>query len=72
MTNIKLSARAEKLLVRVKEGSFYLPYSPKLPAAMKELENAGLVTLTGRVQSVILAYVPTSGYIPFQNERFEE
>ncbi len=66
-----LSKHARNLLARIKQGRFYRPYDDRLPKAMKELEEAGLVTLTGRVVVIELAYVPTQGYTPYQEERFD-
>lgn len=71
MSEAKLSKRAQNLLYRVRKGAFYRPWSPDLPKAMKELEDAGLVVTTGRVVVVERCYVPAEGYAPYVPERFE-
>jgi hypothetical protein len=71
MTDAKLSKRARDLLERVRNGAFYRPWSPDLPKAMKELEDAGLVATTGRVVVIELCYVPAEGYTPYVPEKFE-
>lgn len=68
----QLSKQAEKLLERVKQGRFYRPYGDRLPKAMAELEKAGLVTTTGRVVVIELAYVPTQGYTPYVKEKYHD
>lgn len=65
-----LSPRARKLLARLKTGAFYRPYDPKLPKAMQELIEAGLVTLTGRAVVFELCYVPSADYQPMIHESF--
>jgi hypothetical protein len=66
----ELSKRAQALLERIECGEWYKPHGDRLPAAMAELEAAGLVTVAGRVEVISAAYVPTSGYTPCVPERF--
>ncbi|MDK2769960.1 MAG: hypothetical protein KYX69_19855 [Sphingomonas sp.] len=66
-----LSARAQKLYARVQQGHFYRAYEDRLPKAMKELEAHGLVSIAGRVVVTAACYVPTSGYTPHVNEKFD-
>lgn len=72
MSEDGLSARARKLLERVRRGEYYRAHHERLPKAMKELEDAGLVTVTGRPIVFEACYVPTSGYKPYVPEKFEE
>lgn len=65
-----LSNRAEKLLERVERGEFYKQFDPKLPKAMEELVQAGLVGTAGRVVLVERFYVPEKGYKPYEREVF--
>ena len=66
----ELSTNAQKLLERLKAGRWYEAYAKDTPKAMKELEDAGLVTATGRVIEVRLCYVPAEGYVPYEPEKF--
>lgn len=66
----ELSNRAQRLLARVKAGHWYRPFNPNTPKAMQELVAAGLVSTTGRVVVIELAYVPADGYTPFVPEKF--
>lgn len=66
----KLSRRASQLLARVEEGKFYKLHDPKTPKAMQELIDAGLVGLAGRVELVVVCYVPVKGYKPFKMEEY--
>lgn len=72
MNTPPLSKRAAKLFERVKKGEFYPAYDKSTPKAMKELEEAGLVSTCGRVVVIRACYVPASGYTPFVPERFEQ
>jgi hypothetical protein len=66
-----LSKPAAKLLARLRDGRFYRPYSgTPVPKAMAELEEKGLVALTGRVVTIELCYVPAHNYEPYQPEVF--
>lgn len=65
-----LSKRAQKLYARVCEGRWYGAHTKSVPAAMAELESAGLVTTVGRPMIVALAYVPTTGYRAYESERY--
>lgn len=72
---IKLSKSAERLLIRVHRGDFYLwdgaprNKNTKTPKAMQELVNAGLVVVGGRVARVVSAYVP-KGTKPLKCEQY--
>lgn len=72
MSGPRLSARATKLLARIREGRFYKTYDPATPQCMDELIAAGLVTMAMRVETVVRAYVPTTGYTPYTRERFDQ
>ena len=65
-----LSKNALKVLGRIEDGHYYKPYQPDTPKCIQELVDAGLVKLTGRVTVVELAYVPSTNYIPYVNEKF--
>lgn len=67
----KLSTRAKRLLDRVRDGAFYQAFGSRVPDSMQELVDAGLVTTTGRVVSVMACYVPTTGYTPYQAEVYD-
>lgn len=71
MSEEALSPRAKKLLGRIRQGAYYMAHSPRKPKAMAELEEAGLVTITGRAIVFQACYVPTTGYTPMVQERFE-
>lgn len=58
----KLSKRAEAMLERLKQGHFYKWDPNTTPAAMKELQAAGLVGTAGRVETVVRCWVPAEGY----------
>lgn len=64
----KLSKRAEILFERLKMGYFYPAFDSKTPAAMKELEDAGLILTAGRVETVRVCYVPRKGFRPLLRE----
>lgn len=66
-----ISKRAEKLLSRIKRGEFYRAYDSRVPKAMRELEDAGLVSVTGRVVVIEACYVPATGYRPYKHESFK-
>lgn len=66
-----LSKRAEKLLGRICDGHFYRAYSKHEPKAMRELVDAGLVSVCGRVQTIVACYVPRKGYKPFKQEQYK-
>ena len=66
-----LSKAALKLLARLYKGAWYTETAGKVPAAMAELEAAGLVTKTGRVAVMKSAYVPV-GTRDFEQEKFPE
>ncbi len=68
----KLPKRAQKLWERVKDGEYYRPWDPKLPKAMKELQDAGLVATVGRVVVIERCYVPAKGYTPYVPEKFHD
>lgn len=63
-----VSPRARALYARVKKGRWHDTLSAKTPKAMKELEGAGLVQISGRVAKIQLAYVPVEGFLPFRTE----
>lgn len=67
-----LSKRAAALLERVREGRFYRLHDPRTPAAMAELVEAGLVVACMRVESVVKAFVPATGYTPYRPEQYVE
>jgi len=67
-----LSKHAQSLLKRLQRGRFYRPYNDRVPKAMKELVEAGLVTLAARPVVIVSAYVPTQGYTPYVEEKFDE
>lgn len=67
-----LSKRAQALYERVRQGRFYRTYDAKLPAAMSELIEAGLVTQTMRVETIVACYFPANGYTPYAPESFVE
>jgi len=54
-----MTRAAEKLLRRIRRGDWYPAYSPRTPKAMKELEDAGLVQIMGRIKVIEACYVPT-------------
>lgn len=62
-----LSIRAQKLYQRLLDGEFYPAYSDRTPQAMKELTDAGLVGIGGRVVTIAAFFVP-SETIPFKME----
>lgn len=57
----KLSARALRLLERVRAGRWYPVHGSKVPKAMDELVAAGLVGTAGRAAVLVACYVP-KGY----------
>lgn len=70
-----VSIRARKLYARIVAGHWYgfgtgTDHRPT-PKAMKELEDAGLVIIGGRVRAIALAYVPVEGYEPFVMEDWD-
>lgn len=69
MANI--SKRAQKTLELIRKGRFYMAYDPNNPATIKELTDAGLIQQAARPMVVVAAYVPTTGYTPYQEERFD-
>lgn len=71
MTAKALSARAAALFERIKGGDYYPVYDAKTPKAMQELIDAGLVSKSGRVESIRLCWVPSTGYTPFISESFQ-
>jgi hypothetical protein len=66
----QLSKRARKLYDRIESGRFYTIASNSIPRAMDELWAAGLVSVTGRVQTIVAAFVPSTGYKPYREEQF--
>ncbi len=66
-----LSKRAEKLWERICDGEFYPAYSEREPKAMRELVDAGLVSVCVRVQTIVACYVPRRGYKPFKQEQYK-
>lgn len=65
-----LSKNALKVLKRIEDGYFYRPYRPDTPKCIQELVDAGLVKLTARPVVIELAYVPSTNYVPYVNEKF--
>lgn len=65
-----LSKRAAALLDRIRAGEFYRAYEGRVPAAMKELVDAKLVVVAGRVATIVAAFVPATGYTPYHPEQF--
>lgn len=62
-----LSKAAQKMLTRLRQGAWY-PWEPnKIPKAMQELIDAGLVGSCGRVKSIIRCWVPI-GFQPAKQE----
>lgn len=55
-----LSKRAQKLHARLMAGHWYDYSSHRIPQAMQELVEAGLVTTGGRVAEIRRCYIPTS------------
>lgn len=53
----ELSIRAQTLLARIERGHWYKPHTDKVPKAMQELIDHGLVRVAMRVESVAAAYV---------------
>ena len=68
----EISKRAQKTLALIRQGRFYMAYDENNPATIKELEDAGLIRIAGRPMVLVAAYVPTSGYTPYTNEKFED
>lgn len=66
-----LSPKAQKLWKRIQHGAWYSTSSPRTPAAMQELIEAGLVVTGGRVKSMESCFVP-KGTKPFKLERYPE
>lgn len=64
-----LSPRAQALWERVRRGDWYAAYSDRTPAAMKELQEAGLVGIAMRAKVFEAAFVPV-GYKPAKPDRF--
>ena len=60
----ELSARAVKLLARIKRGDFYSTEANNTPKAMQELIDHGLVGTMGRVEVIRRCYV-AQGHTPF-------
>ena len=71
MAEGNLSKRAEKTLARIKDGSFYEVYGTRARLSLDELIDAGLITGAGRAVVIGAYYVPATGYVPMQCERFE-
>jgi hypothetical protein len=65
----QLSKNAQKMLERLKAGSYYVWVPNKIPKAMLELQAAGLVGTCGRVNSIVRCWVPI-GYRPHLPEYF--
>lgn len=66
-----VSIRARKLYRRLKdEGRFYRAYREDTPKAMAELEAAGLVGISGRVNVITACYVPRRGFKTFKMEEW--
>lgn len=66
-----LSKHAAALLTRLEQGRFYPAYDAKVPAAMTELREAGLVTRAGRATQYVACFVPAHNYTPMIMEKFE-
>jgi len=64
----ELSARAVKLLDRIKRGEFYPTDAKDTPKAMQELLDYGLVGTMGRVESLRQCYV-AQGHTPFVTDK---
>ncbi len=62
-----LSARARALYGRLQEGRFYPAHADRLPKAMYELEDAGLVKLMARPELITVCWVP-KGSVRFRDE----
>ena len=69
---IGVSKRARKTYELIKQGRFYMTWSHRNPATIKELERAGLIRGTARPMVIVAAYVPTIGYTDYVPEKFEE
>lgn len=54
----KLSPQAQRVWASVKSGKWYAAYGKDIPAAMAELEAAGVVVTMGRVVSMQACFVP--------------
>ena len=64
-----LSKRAQRLLDHIRNGAWYTALGKKVPAAMAELESAGLVVPMGRVARIVVCYVP-KGTKPLRIEQY--
>ena len=69
---MSISKRAQKTLALIRQGKFYRCYAPDLPATITELEEAGLIRKAGRPMVIVAAYVPTTGYTPYVQEKFDD
>jgi hypothetical protein len=67
---MKLSIAAVNLLSRLRAGEWYPAYSKRTPKAMKELLDAGLVGIMGRVKVIESCFVPC-GSRPFRLEKLK-
>ena len=71
MTEEKLSARAAKVLARIRNGEFYEVDGERARLSLDELVNAGLIAGGCRAISLGAYYVPATGYVPMREETFE-
>lgn len=67
----ELSKRAQKTLERIKAGHFYEVYGSAARKSLDELVADGLITGGCRAVTLGAYYVPATGYVPMQCERFE-
>lgn len=67
----ELSKRAQKVLARIEAGHFYEVYGQKARKSLDELLAAGLITGGCRAVTLGAYYVPATGYVRMQCERFE-
>lgn len=67
---MKLSIAAVNLLSRLRAGEWYPAYGKRTPKAMKELLDAGLVGIMGRVKVIEACFVPC-GSRPFRLEKLK-
>jgi hypothetical protein len=71
VATVPLSKSAQNMLTRLRKGAWYTWDPNKMPKAMQELVDAGLVTTGGRVKVATRCWVPV-GYIPARMEQFPE
>jgi hypothetical protein len=66
-----LSKRAQKTYKKLLEGKFYKVYDDHTPLVMQELIDAGLVDMSGRIETIVLCYVPKKGFKPLKQESWD-